>query len=341
LTTAANLILNAGASVDLNFSGTSAIHYLSLDGGATFVQPGTYGPVGSTATFTDARFTSSAGNGILSVLGAPTVAVVSSLNPSTYGDSVTFTATVTGSGATPSGTITFKDGATAMGTVTLDGAGHAAFPTNGLGAATHSITAAYSGDVNYGSATSTAISQVVNPAASSTLLVASQNPSTNGVSVTFTATVTGAGTPTGNVVLRTNGVAMATVALTAGTASAATADLPIGTNTVTAEYATQANWLGSTNSLSQVVYSAVTLSTTNAIVSIVNNNNGTFTVNAVGTPGAQYYLASASDLTVAMSSWTPLAGSTNTAPLPNGLWSFAVSNAAPAFYHSVAIHPAP
>ena len=47
---------------------------------------------------------------------ANTTALVSSLNPSTVGQSVTFTATVTGASGTPTGTVTFKDGATTIGT---------------------------------------------------------------------------------------------------------------------------------------------------------------------------------------------------------------------------------
>ena len=103
-------------------------------------------------------------------------------------------------------------------------------------------------------------SVTINAADSTTALVSSQNPSTNGVSVMFTATVSSsAGTPTGNVVFLTNGVATATVALTGGAASVSAAELPVGTNSVAAQYAAQANWLASSQSLDQVVYSAVTL----------------------------------------------------------------------------------
>lgn len=98
--------------------------------------------------------------------------VVSSLNPSPYGQSVTFTATVAavspGAGA-PTGTVDFKDGAATLASGVAVSGGQASFSTSALNAATHSITAVYSGDGNFnasgtGGSTATALSQVVNPA---------------------------------------------------------------------------------------------------------------------------------------------------------------------------------
>jgi hypothetical protein len=85
--------------------------------------------------------------------------LVSSLNPSAYGSIVTFTATVTPSQAT--GTVTFKDGSTQIGTGTLSG-GVATLNISWLTVATHSITAVYGGDSNYNGSTSSVVSQVVN-----------------------------------------------------------------------------------------------------------------------------------------------------------------------------------
>ena len=82
------------------------------------------------------------------------------------------------------------------------------------------------------------------------------------------------------------------------------------------------------------------LSQTNSITGITNNADGTFTLGFVGTPHADYYILSTSDLTQPMSAWTPLPGSTNTVP-DSGAWSFVVSNAAPAFYRAAALNPAP
>ena len=90
----------------------------------------------------------------------------------------------------------------------------------------------------------------------------------------------------------------------------------------------------------QLVYN-ITYSTTNRITSVVNNRNGTFTVNVLGTPGAQYYLVTSGNIKTAMGSWTTVAGSTTTASSPNGTWSYTVSAGAPAYYRSVAVNPHP
>ena len=59
------------------------------------------------------------------------------------------------------GTVTFKDGATTLGTGTLNGGGQATFSISALAAGSHSITAVYGGDQNFGAATSAALTQSV------------------------------------------------------------------------------------------------------------------------------------------------------------------------------------
>jgi hypothetical protein len=91
-----------------------------------------------------------------------TTTLTSSSNPSTHGSSVTFTATVkAGSGPTPTGSVTFKDGSTTLGSGTLNGSGNATFSTSALAVGTHSITAAYGGSAEDGISTSTTLSQKV------------------------------------------------------------------------------------------------------------------------------------------------------------------------------------
>jgi hypothetical protein len=80
---------------------------------------------------------------------AASISVTSSQNPSTYGDSVVLTVKVTGTGGTPTGTVTLSDGATSLGTLTLDGTGTATLTTSSLTARTHNLTINYSGDSNY------------------------------------------------------------------------------------------------------------------------------------------------------------------------------------------------
>lgn len=93
------------------------------------------------------------------------VGLSSSLNPSTFGDNVTFTATVTG-GATPTGTVQFKDGGSNLGSpVALNGSGVATYSTTSLSVGTHAITASYSGDAGHAASSGAmAGDQVVNSA---------------------------------------------------------------------------------------------------------------------------------------------------------------------------------
>ena len=84
-----------------------------------------------------------------------TIGLTSSLNPSGLGLPVTFTATVSsnsGSG-TPTGTVQFLDGSTLLGTSLLNG-GSAVLTTSTLATGTHTVTAAYSGDVEFNPRTS-------------------------------------------------------------------------------------------------------------------------------------------------------------------------------------------
>jgi hypothetical protein len=71
-------------------------------------------------------------------------AVASSLNPSTFGQGVTLTVTVTSTGGTPTGTVAFKDGTATLGSGTLS-SGKATFKTTALAVGAHSITAVYAG----------------------------------------------------------------------------------------------------------------------------------------------------------------------------------------------------
>jgi hypothetical protein len=87
----------------------------------------------------------------------------SSLNPSKKGQKVTFTAHVTGQfGGTPTGTVTFKDGSTVLGTGTINKTNHnATFSTSKLAVGTHKITAVYGGASNFQGSTSPVLKQVV------------------------------------------------------------------------------------------------------------------------------------------------------------------------------------
>ena len=186
-------------------------------------------------------------------LPATTTALKSSVNPSSYDQSVTFTATVTGQfGGTPTGTVTFKNGSTTLGSATLSG-GVATYTTAALAVGTSSITAVYGGSSSFTGSTSSVVSQVVSTAATTTTLASSANPSKTGSSVTFTATVTGkyGGTPTGTVTFKSGSTTLGSATLSAGVAKYSTTALAKGTDTITATYGGSTTYATSSATLAQ------------------------------------------------------------------------------------------
>lgn len=222
------------------------------------------------------------------------IAVVASANPSVFGESVTFTATVTCPASTPSGTATFFDGATMLGSAALDAGGQATLATSALAVATHPITAAYSGDTSCDPSTSAELGQVVDQASTTTTVLTSVNPSVFGELVTSTATVAavlpGAGTPTGTVSFFDGVTLLGTGTLdVSGQATFTTSALVVGSHSVTASYGADASFAASTSSpVTQVVDQAST--TTTALSSAnpsVFGQGVTFTATvAVLAPGA-------------------------------------------------------
>ena len=90
----------------------------------------------------------------------PAIGVTSSASSVMLSNPVTLTATVSSGTGTPTGTVSFFDGATLLGTSTL-AAGSATLSTSALTKGTHAITVTYSGDANFGADTSAAFTQTV------------------------------------------------------------------------------------------------------------------------------------------------------------------------------------
>ncbi len=194
----------------------------------------------------------------------PGITLTSSQEPSTAGQSVTFTATVRGTGVTPpTGTVTFYDGGTEIGTSPLSLNGKATFTTSLLSVAAHAITAVYGGDPNYTVATSETLAQDVGLAGTLTRVVSSVNPSVVAQAVTFTATVTpSSGTATGQVTFLDGSTVLGTVPLTGTTALYTTSALSAGPHSITAAYGGDANTSASTSpAISQTVNLVATQTT--------------------------------------------------------------------------------
>ena len=205
---------------------------------------------------------------------ATTTSVASSANPSVFGQSVTFKAMVAaaapGSG-TPTGTVTFKDGSTTLGKSTLTN-GSASFTTANLAVATQSITVSYSGDASFTSSASTALSQVVNQANTTTSVVSATDPSVFGQAVTFTATVSaiapGSGTPTGKATFYDGSISLGTASLSSGSASFTAKALPTGSDAIVAVYNGATNF--TTSSSAALTQSVNQAGTTSVVISATN-----------------------------------------------------------------------
>ena len=141
------------------------------------------------------EYASSTSNTVVEVVnGAPTTTTLtSSLNPSNFGQTVTFTAAVAApqSTTTPTGNVTFMDGATTLGSATLSTSDVAAFSTPSLAAGSHNIAAVFNGSVNDNKSTSNTVVQIVNLNTAALSLTASPNPAQVGQAVTFTASASG------------------------------------------------------------------------------------------------------------------------------------------------------
>ncbi|HEX5702399.1 MAG TPA: Ig-like domain-containing protein [Pyrinomonadaceae bacterium] len=198
------------------------------------------------------------------------------------GSAITFTATVTGTPASPTGTVTFTDltynGLTPVTTtlasnVPLSANGTASMTTSALAAGgnfrgSHFITAAYSGDGGH-PASSVTMVQKVHANATNLTLNSSQNPINFGQAVTFTATVssvpTNAGTPTGMVTFQDGGTVVWQAPLnSSGVATFNSTSLVPGSHNIVATYASDTQFAASTGGIVQVVQNGTSTAVTSS-----------------------------------------------------------------------------
>jgi len=203
----------------------------------------------------DANFTSAANSSTTLTITAisTTTKLVSSPNPSIFGQSVLFTATVSATSGTPTGTVTFNDGTTTLGTGTLS-ANQATFSTNLLAVGKHSITAVYAGGSGFTGSNNT-LSQTVNQTTPSiTNLTPSQSVNVGTATVQLTGTISAAGPvypPTGETVAITIGTAKGTATIGSNgqfTGSVPVSTLAVGAYPIQYSYAGDANFTSAANS---------------------------------------------------------------------------------------------
>lgn len=216
-----------------------------------------------------------------------TALVPSIASPSVFGQSVTFTATVTG--GTPTGTVTFSVNNVEQATVQLSVGGTAEYQTSSLAAGfAHGVFASYNGDPTHGTSSGIIFFYGVDKGATTATVGAAPNPSTPGEQVTFTATVAvtapAAGTPSGTVTFNIDGTNQTPVAVSGNQALLNTTALAVGEHTITAVYNGDASFFGSTSSdLTQTVAkTATTTSLGSSDTTTVSGQSVTFTATVAG-----------------------------------------------------------
>ncbi len=181
---------------------------------------------------------------------ASTTTVSSNTNPSVSGQTVAFTATVLPADAT--GTVTFFDGNSQLGTGVL-GSGSssniAVFSTAALSAGVHTIAAVYSGNGLYQGSSAVQVQTV--KAGTTTTITSNANPSSFG-HLTFTASVSPSGA-TGTISFYDGLNLLANVGLTNGTATLDGGALAVGSHAMLAAYSGDANHQGSSGATTQIV----------------------------------------------------------------------------------------
>jgi hypothetical protein len=196
----------------------------------------------------------------------PTVQLVST-GPSVPGSPVTFTATVLGAPEAATGLVAFLDSATPIAgceSVALDAAEPptATCTTSDFTAGTHVITAQYGGDAVH-AASSATLEQIVNPFETMTALASSGTVAPT-EPVVLTATVSGEGAPTGNVLFLADSSPISgceDVPLDAGTPATAvctTSDLALGDHLIEAQYGGDVENAASSGTLQQTIAPHVT-----------------------------------------------------------------------------------
>ena len=265
-------------SVDDGQGGTCSISALSDNGDGTssgncsIVENAADSPYTVTATYNgDSNYASGATDSVVETvnLGAATVAITGNPNPGPTG-SITYDVTVTGAGATPTGSVDVNDGQ--GGTCSIPslsaGAGNCSIVENASDSP-YTVTATYNGDSNYAVGATHTVSENVGLGTPTVTITGNPNPAGTGT-VSYDVTVTGSGaTPTGSVTVTDGQGGTCSVA----SLSAGSGNCSIAENAADSPYTVTATYNGDGNYASGA---------TNTVVETVNL--GTATVAITGNP---------------------------------------------------------
>jgi phospholipase/lecithinase/hemolysin len=184
----------------------------------------------------------------LNLLGTPvstTVSLTTSADAVNLGGSVTLTAAVTAANGTPTGTVTFRDGTTVLGTGLVTGTGataRATLTTTTLAAGSHSVTATFTGANGYSGSTSTAATITVVAPAFAAAVAPSSLTLARGNAGVATVTITPSGGYTGSFNLACGAIANVSCSIGSSSlsitgTSAVSTSVTVGTTNVSANKA--------------------------------------------------------------------------------------------------------
>ena len=287
---------------------------------------------------------------LASLQSTPTVTVTASAQQVTYGTPETLTATVTGSGLTPTGTVIFSDENGQFGTGTLNSSAVTTYTTSAFAVGTHSITARYQSDSNYTAATSAAFILTVNKGTPTVAVTPSSSSISTAQALTVAVAVSSANgtpTPTGSVMLSSGNYTSAATTLSSGnaTVSVPAGSLGTGADTLTVSYtpdpASASTYTTATQSATVTVTGtdAATVTVTPAASTITNQQSVSVAVTLTGSTGQATPTGALALTSGSYNAQQTLSGGTATFSIPagtlsNGANTLTVTYAGDGAYHS-------
>ena len=322
------MVMGAAGLVDGDPSGNVQFFNGTTSLGVASLSPGNALNVASTATLNNTAGTTTAvysgdanfkGSSSPAPLKASTISLTSNPNPSVAGQSVALTATVTTSAT---GMVSFLDGSTPLGQVTLAG-GTATLTTTFSTAGPHFLSASYSGDSNYLPSNSASYSQTVTPKSGTlgVLTLTTNSTAVYGQQVVFFVSEAGIGAapPQGAVSLLDGTTVVGGGNFDLGTAEVIVS-LPVGTHQLSAVWGGDINWPAAVSPvLSYVVSRAATVTSLGPLSTAAGQVVLTATVSVplpgAGTPTGTVQFIDAT--TKAVLATSPLNAGSATASLPS------------------------
>jgi Bacterial Ig-like domain (group 3)/FG-GAP-like repeat len=237
--------------------------------GSTSFVPRTLSPVTLTVTKADTN-----------------TALTSGANPIVYGTTISFTARVQPAYAgAPTGTVTMAEAGTALSSAALDASGTATLSVTGLGAGTHALTAAYSGDGNFLASTSPLLNQSVRYP-TTTIVGSSLTPALVGSTVTLTATVASAyANPAGTVTFADGNASLGQATIAAGKAGITITNLAVGIHNIAASYPGDEIFMGSDSTVLRQSVTDFSVTAQNASATMTAGSTANYTLTLASLAG--------------------------------------------------------